>query len=112
MYLNNLAAFVQVVSLFVIVLTFIDKILTTELTFSITSLFAMLISYVGTLLITMFVTVYNKKSVTAMVPGLILFTFFILTWFPINIVSIFKKNVKWNHIGHNKSINIDELIKN
>ena len=41
----------------------------------------------------------------------ILFTLFMLTWFPINIVSLFKKEVKWKHIGHNKSINIDDIVK-
>ena len=53
----------------------------------------------------------HKKSVSAMLPSLIFFTLFIISWFPINIVSLFKKNVKWQHIGHDKDININDIIK-
>ena len=111
MYLNNLAAFVQVVSIAVIVVGFIERIVTTKVVFSFVGMMALLLSYLGTLLVTLFVTIYNKKSVTAMVPSIILFTLFIATWYPINLVSLFKKEVKWHHIGHNKNIKIDELMK-
>lgn len=111
MYLNNLAAFVQVLSALIVIIALIEKIITTEITFTITGILAMLISYLGTLVVTMFVTLYNKKSIFSMLPSLILFTFFLFTWIPINIVSLFKKNVKWQHIGHDKNINIDDIIK-
>ena len=111
MYLNNLAAFVQVLSMIVVVVTFVQKVLTTKVVFSLAGIVAMLVSYIGTLIVSLFVTIYNKKSVTAMMSSLILFTLFMLTWFPINIVSLFKKEVKWKHIGHNKSINIDDIVK-
>ena len=111
MYLNNLAAFIQAVSIAVIIIGFIERIVTTNIAFSIVGLFSMMISYLFTFIVTLFVTIYNKKSVSAMLPSLILFTLFILTWFPINVVSLFKKNVKWQHIGHNKDINIDDIIK-
>ncbi len=111
MYLNNLAAFIQVVSITVIIIGFIERMITTKVIFNFVGLIALAISYLGTVIITLFITVYNKKSVSAMIPSLILFTLFIATWFPINIVSLFKKEVKWQHIGHNKNVKIDEIIK-
>ena len=111
MYLNNLAAFIQVVSIVVIIIGFVERMITTKVIFNLAGLVALLISYLGTVIVTLFITIYNKKSVTAMLPSLILFTLFIATWFPINIVSLFKKEVKWQHIGHNKNVKIDEIIK-
>ena len=111
MYLNNLAAFVQALSAVIVIATFVEKILTTKVTFTVIGVMAMVVSYLGTLIVTMFVTLYNKKSVVSMLPGLILFTFFLFTWIPINVVSLFKRNIKWQHIGHDKNINIDDIIK-
>lgn len=111
MYLNNLAAFVQALSIFVIIVGFIERIVTTKVVFSFVGILSMVVSYLFTFAVTLFVTLYNKKSVSAMLPSLIFFTLFIVSWFPINIVSLFKKTVKWQHIGHDKDININDIIK-
>lgn len=111
MYLNNLAAVVQVLSVLIVIFGFIEKLVTTKVVFSVLGIMGLIVSYIGTVLVSLFVTIYNKKSVTAMASSLILFTLFMLTWFPINVVSIFKKNVNWKSIGHNKNINIDDIIK-
>ena len=111
MYLNNLAAFIQVISIATLVMSFVVKILTTNWQFSIIGMVSMGISYLFTLIVTLFVTLYNKKSVPGMIPSLLLFTLFLITWFPINIVSIFKKDIKWDHIGHNKSVRIEDIVK-
>ena len=111
MYLNNLAAIVQVISMLVILAGFIEKVITTRIVFTFAGIMGVLVSYLGTVLVSLFVTVYNKKSVTDMTSSLILFTLFMLTWIPINIVSLFKKNIDWKHIGHTKSVNIDDIIK-
>ena len=111
MYLNNLAAIVQVISLIVVIAGLIERMVTTKVVFSIAGIIGFLASYFATMIVTLFVTIYNKKSVSAMLPSLILFTLFMLTWMPINIVCLFKKNVKWDHIGHDKSVNIDDIIK-
>ncbi len=111
MYLNNLAAIVQVISMIVVLIGLIERMITTKIVFSVVGVLGFLISYFATLVVTLFVTVYNKKSISAMLPSLILFTLFMLSWLPINVVCLFKKNVKWNHIGHNKDVNIDDIIK-
>ena len=111
MYLNNLAAFIQVVSIIVLIVGFIEKIVNESFTFTIAGIIGMIVSYLFTVAVSLFVTVYNKKSVTAMISSIILFTIFVITWFPINVVSLFKKEVKWDHIGHNRNMNIDDLVK-
>lgn len=111
MYLNNLAAVVQVLSFIVVIVGFVEKVVTTKVVFSVLGIMGLIVSYIGTVIVSLFVTIYNKKSVAAMASSLILFTLFMLTWFPINLVSIFKKNVNWKHIGHNKNVNIDDIIK-
>ncbi len=111
MYLNNLAAIVQVLTMLVFIAGFVERIITTRVVFSVFGIIGLLLSYVGTLIVSLFVTVNNKKSVNAMLPALILFSLFMLTWIPINFVCLFKKNIKWKHIGHDKNVNIDDIIK-
>ena len=111
MYLNNLAAIVQVLSTILILAGLIERMVATKVVFSFAGILGFLVSYIGTLIASLFVTIYNKKNISAMLPSLILFTLFMLSWIPINVVCLFKKNVKWKHIGHNKNINIDDIIK-
>ena len=43
--------------------------------------------------------------------GVLTFTVFILSWIPINIACLFKKDVKWKEIKHDKKLNdIDNKI--
>ena len=111
MYLNNIAAIVQVVSVIIALGGLIERMITTKVVFSVVGIVGFLFSYLITLAVTLFVTVYNKKSISGMLPALILFTLFMLSWVPINVVCLFKKNVKWKHIGHSKDVNIDDIVK-
>lgn len=111
MYLNNLAAIVQVVSVIIVLAGLIERLITTKVVFSVVGILGFITSYLATLVVSLFVTIYNKKSISGMLPALVLFTLFMLSWIPINIICLFKKNVKWTHIGHNKDINIDDIIK-
>ncbi len=111
MYLNNLAAIVQVLSVVVALASLIERMVVTEVVFSFAGIVGVLVSYIATIILTLFVTIYNKKSISGMLPALILFSLFMMSWIPINVVCLFKKNLKWHHIGHNKDINIDDIIK-
>ena len=111
MYLNNLASIIQVISIIVVVVGLVERMITTKVVFSVVGIIGFIMSYLATLVVSLFVTIYNKKSISGMLPSLILFTLFMLSWVPINIVCIFKKNIKWHHISHNKSVNIDDIVK-
>ena len=70
-----------------------------------------LFTYLANVLINLFIVIYNKKNVKDVLSGILMFTFFILTWIPINFVCLFKKDVVWEPIKHNRSMNIDDIKK-
>lgn len=53
----------------------------------------------------------SKKSVKQALKGVIMFTLFMLSWLPINIICLFKKTVVWEEIKHTKSIGINSINK-
>ena len=70
-----------------------------------------ILAYIINVLTNIFVIKYNKKKVKDTLSGVLLFTFFILTWIPINIVCLFKKDIVWEPIKHNRNMDIDEVKK-
>ncbi len=111
MYLNNIAAYIQVLSFVVVVAGYIEKLLSSGTLVSFIGIVGTVGSFLGTFAVSLFVVLYNKKNVLGIMSGLILFSLFMLSWIPVNIVSIFKKDIKWVHIGHNRSVKIDEVIE-
>lgn len=53
----------------------------------------------------------SKKSVKEALKGLIMFTIFMMSWVPINVICMFKKTVVWEEIKHSRSISIDSIKK-
>ena len=51
----------------------------------------------------------TKKSVKETLSGILFFTFFMLTWIPINIICLFKKDLAWEPIKHNRSMDINDI---
>ena len=72
---------------------------------------SMLISYITVILGSTFVVIYNKHKVKEALSGIVLFTVFVFSWLPINIVCIFKRKVIWSPIRHDNNISIQEIIK-
>lgn len=68
-------------------------------------------TYLGGVLLNVFLIKYNKKSIKDTVSGILLYTLFILSWLPINIVSIFKRNMTWKQIKHDRNIAISSIKK-
>ena len=70
-----------------------------------------IIYYILNVLLNIFVVKYNHKSVKDILSGILLFSFFLATWIPINIICLFKKTNNWEEIKHDRNnIDIDELI--
>lgn len=70
------------------------------------------IFYISNVAVNIFVVKYNKKKVSSILSGIILFSLFLATWIPINIVCMFKKTESWEEIKHDRSdVKIDELLK-
>lgn len=112
MYLNYAAALVQVLSTLLLFVVIGYNMINFGFEIGTMDIIAFVVSYIGTLIVTIFVALYNNKSVWSMISALLLFTLFMITWIPINFVCFIKKDVKWDHIGHNKSVNIDQIIEN
>ncbi len=70
-----------------------------------------LISYLIGVLIIFFILKLKKKKPKSVFLGIWLFCFFILTWVPINIICLVKKQTKWEEIKHDKLINIHDVMK-
>ena len=71
-----------------------------------------ILSYLFSILLAVFVVKYQKKEVRNTFLGILTFPFFLLTWIPINIACLFKKNITWEPIKHTRSISIDKMTSN
>lgn len=70
-------------------------------------LISLAVSYLTSMLVAVIVVLVNKKK--ANIKGVIFFPIFILTWIPINIMVLFKKECKWEQITHDRVIKIDDV---
>ena len=69
------------------------------------------ILYSSGILMSLFVLLYNHKKVRKVISAIFMFAVFILTWIPINIVCLVKRNIKWEPIKHNRDVEIKNLIQ-
>ena len=114
---NFMSPFIQVFSTFIMIILFILKVymqielapLTILSFLRITGIHFGIISYVINIIVNIYVVYYNKKDITKLLKGTLFFPIFILTWLPINFVSIFTKKEKWEEIKHIRDINIEDM---
>ena len=69
-----------------------------------------MIGYLCCIIMNMFVIVYYKRDIETTMHGILLFIVFFLTWIPINIICLFKKDLRWVEIAHNRKANLDALV--
>lgn len=119
MAMNFLSPFMQVLGTVIMAIMLVLKIyikmdLGTLTVFSlvqITGLHLGAITYLANVLLNIFLVKYNRRKILSMISGILLYTFFIVTWIPINFVSIFSKEDKWEQIKHTRSVKISDIIK-
>ena len=117
MLMNFLSPFMQVAGTVIMFLLFILKInyqlgtLTTVAIVQLTGLHFGIVTYLLNVLLNMFLVIYDKKKITDVITGILFYTIFIITWIPINCISLFKKEIKWEEIKHTRSIDVNEVIK-
>ena len=73
-------------------------------------LLVIILGYFATILISIFVILAEKKELKKAFKGIFTLAFFMLTWVPINITCLSKKEYIWEPIKHNRKIDIDNLI--
>ena len=116
MFLNFLAPVIQLLGMLFLLLAVVNDLIAINtnkalIMFLSLNIVGTVVLYCVNLLIDIFVVKYNKKSVKLNFDGLILFALFMLTWIPINITCLFNKDLKWKEIKHERSINVNQLIK-
>ena len=70
-----------------------------------------LVAYLGNVVLNIFIVIYNNKNIKEMLSGILLFTVFMITWIPINIICMFKKDLVWEQIKHSRNVDIDQIKK-
>ena len=114
MLLSFMAPYIQILTTLLTVILILFKVFNIELydVFSYMYAYGFLfffITYLANVILNIFVIKYNKKSVKDILPGILLFTLFMLTWIPINFICMFKKDLTWEPIKHKRGMGIDEI---
>lgn len=66
--------------------------------------------YIAGIFVNILIFKYNKRKVLRILNSVFLFTIFMVTWLPINIACMIKKNTNWEPIKHNRNVDVDELM--
>lgn len=119
MLLNFMSPFIQVLGTAIMCSMLLCKILmkmelgtlTLWWVVQITGLHLCIITYLINIAINIFMIKYNRRKITSLFSGILLYSFFIITWIPINFVSIFSKDCKWEQIEHTRSVKIADIVK-
>lgn len=70
-----------------------------------------LIGYIGEVCVSIFLTIYFKKSIKKLMLGILFFPIFHLSWLPIYIYSMFNTKNVWEEIKHTKALDISEMLE-
>ncbi len=73
------------------------------------SILFFILLYVLNVLLNIFIIKLYKKDLKTHMKGIVFFPFFILTWIPINLVCLFKKETTWKPIKHTRNIEIEHI---
>ena len=84
--------------------------------FPTTELYTSLFRSVGTSFLTsaalaVLVVLIERKRVLPMMRGVLAYWAFIMSWIPINVVCLFKRDTSWKPIAHTRKVSLSELNK-
>jgi len=116
MFLSFLAPFMQILSVILTFVLIIFRVVNIQLYDIFSYMYSyglvfFLIGYIGNVILNIFIVIYNNKNVKEVLSGILLFTLFMLTWIPINIICMFKKDLAWEQIKHSRSVDINDIKK-
>lgn len=69
------------------------------------------ISFVGTVVLAVTVILLERKPLLAMGKGVLGYWLFIMSWIPINIYALYKRNLEWKAIPHTCNIRLEQMSK-
>ena len=71
---------------------------------------SILLGYIVSIILSLIVVFVDKKKIKNVFKGIFTLSFFMLTWIPINIVCISKKEFIWEPIIHNRNVDINSVV--
>ncbi len=71
---------------------------------------SLITTYLISILVSVLAIKLSKKDVKLYIKGIFTLPIFILTWIPINIYAIFKRDTSWEPIKHTRTISIENII--
>ncbi|MBR1376216.1 MAG: glycosyltransferase family 2 protein [Bacilli bacterium] len=115
MLMMFLAPIVQVVALIMVAMLAGFKYFGIELIDIFSYVFAsgilfFIVTYLIGVLTNVFIFKINKQNLKEVTSSIFLFALFILTWIPINIVCMIKKDVTWKPISHDRNVDMEKLL--
>lgn len=116
MALFFLAPIVQVVGCITIILLIVYNLLNIEVSDIMKVMYdnkvwSVMIGYLISVLIGLSVVLLEKKKVRKTFKGILTLAFFMLTWIPINVICMIKREQVWEPIEHNRNVDIDSIIE-
>ena len=116
MSLFFLAPIMQVLTFIMILLFVVYNILGIHISDFISILYdnkvySLIIGYLITVFVTLFVVLVEKKKIKNTFKGILTLSIFMLTWIPINIVCLVKREQVWEPIEHKRTIDIDTIVE-
>ena len=70
-----------------------------------------IVTYLIGVLTNVFIFKFNGQNIKEVLSSVLLFSLFILSWIPINIVCLVKKDVTWKPITHSRNVDMKELLE-
>lgn len=68
-------------------------------------------SYISTTAVAAIAVILSGKSARKMAKGILTFWIFLATWVPINIISLFKKQIQWSKIEHHRRLTLRDIAE-
>ena len=73
--------------------------------------FSIILGYLVSIIISLFVVVVKKKKIKQTLKGILTLSIFMLTWIPINIICLIKRDYVWEPIEHHRTVEIESIVK-
>ena len=72
---------------------------------------SIILGYIGCVIVAAFVVLAEKKKIKNTFKGIFTLCLFVLTWIPINIVCLIKRDYVWEPIKHHRNVEIENIIE-
>lgn len=116
MALFFLAPYFQILTAVIVLLALAYSIVGIELTANITKvaidnkMLSVIVGYFLSICISIFTVVIEKRSVKKTFKGILTLSIFMLSWIPINILCLVKREHEWEPIAHHRIVEIESIV--